>query len=157
MLEDPPSSAEPSSGLADHLTCPTCRYSLRGLREAVCPECGEPFDREELLRPKRVHPNGLILDIMGQCFALTTVLWSILLTEDLLRRMTFRAGRPFRTHGYHGLDSDGDVLLYLVLAPMLVILAFAGKSRWPARAARIAWLSTSGLIVAVWILVDRVV
>jgi len=26
------------------LCCPTCGYSLRGLTESRCPECGEPFD-----------------------------------------------------------------------------------------------------------------
>jgi len=29
--------------------CPKCEYSLRGLSDPRCPECGEPFDRGRLL------------------------------------------------------------------------------------------------------------
>ncbi|GJM26505.1 MAG: hypothetical protein DHS20C16_29200 [Phycisphaerae bacterium] len=31
------------------LRCPECEYNLTGLVEDVCPECGRPFDREQLL------------------------------------------------------------------------------------------------------------
>lgn len=29
--------------------CPECTYDLRGLREAVCPECGHQFDSSEMV------------------------------------------------------------------------------------------------------------
>ncbi len=31
------------------LRCPECEYNLTGLVHDVCPECGQPFDREKLL------------------------------------------------------------------------------------------------------------
>ncbi len=31
------------------LRCPECEYNLTGLTQDLCPECGQPFDREELL------------------------------------------------------------------------------------------------------------
>lgn len=30
------------------LKCPVCHYSLEGLTEPVCPECGNPFDPDWL-------------------------------------------------------------------------------------------------------------
>ena len=37
--------------------CPLCDYDLRGLTEARCPECGAPFDWDELRDPtRRKHP-----------------------------------------------------------------------------------------------------
>jgi hypothetical protein len=41
--EDPSERAEPE------LFCPNCDYNLKGLPDEICPECGKPFDREELL------------------------------------------------------------------------------------------------------------
>ncbi|MBI5864783.1 MAG: hypothetical protein HZB38_09790 [Planctomycetes bacterium] len=39
------------------LTCPKCRYLLRGLPEHRCPECGAPLDMDELVRSWiRVRP-----------------------------------------------------------------------------------------------------
>jgi len=32
------------------LTCPTCDYSLTGLTEQRCPECGAPFDVATFIR-----------------------------------------------------------------------------------------------------------
>lgn len=41
---------KPESSLTDEgLRCPTCDYNLTGLVEDVCPECGEGFDRKQLL------------------------------------------------------------------------------------------------------------
>jgi len=31
------------------LTCPNCGYSLTGLREHRCPECGRPFDLQTMI------------------------------------------------------------------------------------------------------------
>ncbi len=32
----------------DGTNCPTCQYELKGCDSSVCPECGEPFDTDEL-------------------------------------------------------------------------------------------------------------
>lgn len=140
----------------EELACPSCGYCLRGLSDCICPECGEAFDIEELRRSKGANPKQFIIDVFGMVFAFITVIWSGLLAEDLIRRAVFRAARPYSTYAYHGIDSDGDAVLYLVLSPMFVILAFAGQSRWAARVARIAWLSVTALIIVVWMLVDQV-
>lgn len=34
----------------EHLSCPTCHYNLTGLTQDICPECGQPFDRQILIR-----------------------------------------------------------------------------------------------------------
>lgn len=50
----PPVAAE---GARDQLVCPLCEYSLRGLVEPRCPECGYAFDWGELTDPsRRLHP-----------------------------------------------------------------------------------------------------
>jgi DNA-directed RNA polymerase subunit RPC12/RpoP len=36
----------------DALRCPRCGYSLRGLDENLCPECGRRFDAQYLLRTR---------------------------------------------------------------------------------------------------------
>ena len=39
------------------ITCPLCRYNLRGLSEARCPECGFEFQWPEILEiTRRKHP-----------------------------------------------------------------------------------------------------
>ena len=38
--------------------CPKCRYSLRGLRDGLCPECGQPFERGGLLVRQYVFEWG---------------------------------------------------------------------------------------------------
>jgi hypothetical protein len=38
--------------------CPRCRYSLRGLRDGLCPECGQPFERGALLVRQYVFEWG---------------------------------------------------------------------------------------------------
>jgi len=38
--------------------CPKCRYSLRGLRDGLCPECGQPFERGVLLVRQYVFEWG---------------------------------------------------------------------------------------------------
>src|SRR5689334_1067676 len=51
-----PSEARPTHD-GDDLACPMCGYNLRGLVDPRCPECGRPFDWEELRDPeRRLHP-----------------------------------------------------------------------------------------------------
>ena len=44
----PPDAAAAMEANAEELTCPVCEYSLRGLPEPRCPECGYVFEWEEL-------------------------------------------------------------------------------------------------------------
>lgn len=39
--------------------CPKCSYLLRGLSDARCPECGEPFDRGRLIVEQYVRQRAL--------------------------------------------------------------------------------------------------
>jgi len=51
MSEAPP-QADPYAGLH----CPGCEYPLRGLTEPRCPECGTPFDADQLRRRRSSLP-----------------------------------------------------------------------------------------------------
>ena len=43
--------------IAEQIQCPLCKYNLRGIRDARCPECGYTFDWPDLLDPtRRLHP-----------------------------------------------------------------------------------------------------
>ena len=45
------------SAVASDVTCPLCDYNLRGLRDALCPECGYAFEWPDVLDPaRRRHP-----------------------------------------------------------------------------------------------------
>jgi hypothetical protein len=46
------------------LRCPACRYDLSGLREPICPECGEPFDADVLRNPRRSRHWFLVIFIL---------------------------------------------------------------------------------------------
>ncbi len=50
--DDPPPANPPQS---EGLFCPNCEYDLTGLTEPRCPECGEPFDNEELIHWGRLQ------------------------------------------------------------------------------------------------------
>ena len=53
-----PTTEAPDWEKIDHsVECPLCRYNLRGLNEARCPECGFAFDWREILDiTRRKHP-----------------------------------------------------------------------------------------------------
>jgi hypothetical protein len=65
-------SPDPSSHNDDPLAdahCPHCGYSLRGLPENRCPECGKPFGPHELLAeaadgPKPISPRAALLHLL---------------------------------------------------------------------------------------------
>lgn len=43
--------------IREEISCPLCQYNLRGLIEPRCPECGVPFQWQEVLnRHKFIHP-----------------------------------------------------------------------------------------------------
>ncbi len=42
-----------------NVACPTCGYSMVGLREAKCPECGSDYALDELLALQRFDGNAL--------------------------------------------------------------------------------------------------
>ena len=48
-------AAAADGAAADDLTCPVCEYSLRGLPEPRCPECGYAFEWEELRQRSRLR------------------------------------------------------------------------------------------------------
>ena len=42
-------AAGSGAGLAEALRCPSCGYSMRGLMQARCPECGSTYTLEALV------------------------------------------------------------------------------------------------------------
>jgi DNA-directed RNA polymerase subunit RPC12/RpoP len=60
--------ALPDPAQVDGLRCPRCGYSLRGLDENLCPECGRRFDAQYLLRTRwgqEVNPLTQFATIVG--------------------------------------------------------------------------------------------
>lgn len=48
------------------LYCPKCGYNLHGLTENRCPECGEGFDREQLMEVQRcsITTGSVVLQLV---------------------------------------------------------------------------------------------
>lgn len=84
-----PSACFPPAGVStpslDDIHCPTCGYHLRGLTEHRCPECGNPFDPNELANtfvPK--WPRLLCWWLLADWLAtLPAVIWLHELLDDL--------------------------------------------------------------------------
>ncbi len=79
------------------LHCPHCGYNLRGLPEDRCPECGEAFDRQELVRllteEDQPLPHG---QSPSEAFAIGKLAFASLFTPERLgARMP---GRPSVNH-----------------------------------------------------------
>jgi hypothetical protein len=49
MADDPRNQVGPQTPTDEGLRCPTCDYNLTGLVEEVCPECGNAFDRVQMI------------------------------------------------------------------------------------------------------------
>jgi hypothetical protein len=49
-----------------NVNCPQCGYSLIGLRDLKCPECGETFTIDELIRAQGYEAGGPIRSPRGQ-------------------------------------------------------------------------------------------
>lgn len=67
---------------AQRPTCPTCQYDLTGLTRNICPECGTPFDLEDLKKRRGQAPmpvkgfeitRNLGLQIVAGVFMLTAL------------------------------------------------------------------------------------
>ncbi len=59
MPHDPPIIQESQSPRDEGLRCPTCEYNLTGLEVDICPECGDAFDREQLLAELAGEPSPI--------------------------------------------------------------------------------------------------
>jgi hypothetical protein len=57
------------------LRCLECDYDLRGLTENRCPECGTPFDPEELRAIAAGEPQSVPSDSTGNFFADSMLIW----------------------------------------------------------------------------------
>ncbi len=113
--------------------CPTCGYSLRGLPELRCPECGAPFDREyvenvevraRLLPWERCELGGRVKR------ALQTTLNALLhpgqFFEDLGRRRVY----PIKNaSGFVGACVLVGICLHLA-GLLLHCLIFCGRIAW---------------------------
>ena len=66
------------------LFCPQCEYNLTGLTQDLCPECGRPFDREEIARlaasaPKPISATSVTVQMVVPpliCAVLVPVLFA---------------------------------------------------------------------------------
>ncbi|MBT8485279.1 MAG: hypothetical protein KJO43_06850 [Phycisphaerae bacterium] len=50
--------ALPVTQTQTNVVCPRCQYSMVGLRNAVCPECGQGYTLDELLGAQEVEEGG---------------------------------------------------------------------------------------------------
>jgi hypothetical protein len=108
--------------LASNVACPLCEYSLRGLAEPRCPECGYRFTWAEVLDPDR-RPHSYLFEhhpeknIRSFC---RTALGGL------------RPGRFWRTLRPTQRSSTRRLLLYgLVVVVIYLGLAETGISRFP--------------------------
>jgi hypothetical protein len=108
--------------LAGDVSCPLCEYSLRGLAEPRCPECGYRFEWAEVMDPdRRPHPylfeHHPEKNIRSFC---RTVLGGL------------RPGRFWRTLRPTQRSYTGRLLLYGTVVMLLYLgLAETGISRFP--------------------------
>ena len=81
IIPEPPKMILANISLAEviaTLTCPHSQYSLRGLVENRCPECGWRFDPIHLLRRGANHPGKRKLCTLVKVIAIIFVLWVLL-------------------------------------------------------------------------------
>ncbi|MDM8008142.1 MAG: hypothetical protein QUV05_18535 [Phycisphaerae bacterium] len=86
-----------SGGTADPLAeaiCPNCGYSLRGLPENRCPECGNAFDPAEVTGTFQAKWPALLKWVLLGC-VISGVFTSPFLISSLLSLRSTPASRPF--------------------------------------------------------------
>ncbi len=61
-----------------YVYCPCCDYNLHGLPDGECPECGTPFDIEQL-KISRVAYKGSLKDVVGTLIGWPVMVWFALI------------------------------------------------------------------------------
>ena len=110
------------------LYCPSCGCNLTGLSEDICPECGEGFDREELIKRQEncISNRSVLLQLTLVPLATAVVLLLVL----MIGIVSSSGGGP-------------GLVVALLLIPMVVVVAnsmMLGESviaAWHARAGRL--------------------
>jgi hypothetical protein len=112
----------------DALLCPACGYNLTGLTESRCPECGNGFDRAQLLRA-RDEGAPVLYDRRGQPHTrFFTVFFAALFTPGRLARAL--PLRPGHAHGWrHSLLCYTLAATVVLVADLGFVVPFSGL--WP--------------------------
>jgi len=98
----PPTAPPPAPDLPSHARCEGCGYSLRGLTEPKCPECGTPFDPSRLVKMFIAKwPRLLLLILAADLLIELSGAWKpfktfvVLPPENIIPRVIFRMGLIF--------------------------------------------------------------
>lgn len=130
--------------------CPGCKYDLRGLREAVCPECGTEFE----CRPKQPRAwrpiVGTTATVIAISLACITIMISIQSCESYVSEIGAGCGTG-RLAAKMTLMSEAPVAAGFVVLMWVVTrkVGFARSwSRLAAIASMTAWLASLGIVFA---------
>lgn len=166
-----PPTAVPAQHFDSGLHCPVCHYNLTGLVTERCPECGSPFDRDQLFQalggPAPVHferlrgwwrPLGFVISWITVLF----LPW--IFARQAVQRVSVRAGWGFGAVCFVGtsiaLLIEAEWAVYAawmaaavvyVLLQTILLTTFdpAPVNRW--RAGLAFWLAISGYTSAVMV------
>ena len=120
-----PSSAPDWNRTPQEIVCPLCEYSLRGLSEPRCPECGYRFDWAELLESQLSnHPYLFEQQTTDRIDAF----WMTCI-GGLSPAKFWRTLKPFQRSHPRRLWRYFNIIMLIVLAgEALVVLGFSGAS-----------------------------
>lgn len=122
--------------------CPVCAYSLRGLTEPRCPECGAPLTLHVGSPQLRVGP-----------WALAIVSFALALGFDGVVSLMMIIGIALRPNP--GWIAAGIVSLFVVLSGSMatgLLVVARGRARWTRRPVARQWIHAGVIFVAVGLL-----
>lgn len=112
-----PESKQPTAIDID-LPCPHCDYNLRGLIEDRCPECGEPFDRQQLIKWETEWGVDLLFTRTPKAYQYNSLMHAVLFVPSRVGRELASGVDPEQARRYARQMRLIGILMLLVLSPL---------------------------------------